>query len=1047
MLEYKDTDLWRKGPLLRVNVRENGRELIRSLVEKFRDGYRDYTLTSSGYNESQTRIDFIDPFLNALGWDVVNRGNAQQHLREVVVEDTVEVEEEDGTAQKKPDYALRVGGRPKFYLEAKKPSVPIGTARQWAYQVRRYGWSARLPVSVLMNFDHLVIYDCLLRPMANDDVRVARVRTYDYTEYETKFDEIYDLLSRESVYSGKFDEEFGREELPSGTEPFDQYFLEQIEGWRERLAENLVSRNPGLAQEDLSFLVQRFINRVIFLRMCEDRELERYEALKNVESYDELKTLFVRADERYNSDLFNFIEDQLSLRVTLDDSLLIQIFQELYYPNSPYAFSVIDASILGQVYELFLGKGITVNDTGVEVVEKPEVVESGGVVSTPEYIVDDIIRRTLSRSCQDRSPDELASLRLADIACGSGVFLISAFEYLMNYHREWYIRDGAERHRERVFEGANGEWHLTLHEKRRILTNCIYAVDLDIQAVEVARFGLLLKLLENESAAAIDAYLRLHSTRALPNLSENIKWGNSLVDSTFLRQEGGRITTADDFAKINAFDWRDGFPTVMREGGFDVIVGNPPYIRIQNMAKYSPLEVEYYRGESSPYESGRMYNMDKYYIFVERALSLLKPTGFLGYILPHKFFTITSGVAPRKLITSGRYLADIVHFGVQQVFWQTTTYTCILVLRRGGADEVTVTQVGNIGAWLLNEDMPTETYSADEFGEDPWVFAPPEARALFARLHNENPRTLEDLAHIFVGVQTSDDDIYILRATSETDEVVRFLDIDDVEREVEKSILRSCLYDVSLEGFERPQPNRHIIFPYQMVGKKAQPYSEQDMRNSFPLCWEYLSAHKERLLGRSIQPFTEDTWYRYGRSQSLTKFDGSPNLIWPVLTLRPCYSYDDQNTVFTGGGNGPYYALRPRNDGSSPTLEGTQFSLYYLMALLAHPVMEAMVFTRTSTFRGNYYSHGKQFVKGLPIREIDQSNAGDAEAFEAIVDFVGQLLNATEAKQRADTPHRRQLNSMKCVTLKRRIDELVESLYGISAQDLEAVASLRASED
>jgi len=1012
--------------------KETALQRVQELVDRFAYHHAAYTGFHSDYNETQLRVDFLDHFLVALGWDVFNEKQAPQHLREVIHESTVEVEDGSEVFAKKPDYALRLGTKRKFFVEAKRPSVSITTSEASAFQVRRYGWNARLPISVLGNFDKLVIYDCRVRPQAGDDVRVARLKVYDYTEYIPKFDEIYAQLSREAVYSERFDEQFGIEEEHEGTESFDEYFLGQIEQWREWLAHDIAQQNPTLTQAELNFLVQRLLNRIVFLRICEDRELERYQSLQDVRTYDELKTLFCQADARYNSGLFDFIEDQLSLNIRVSDAVLIDIFQELYYPASPYAFSVVEAAILGGIYERLLARQITVDDGQVTVVEKDEVAASRGVVPTPKYVVDAIIQKTLTPLCEGKPLDELAQLRLADIACGSGTFLVAAYEYLLNTYLTRYLQDGAERHSDKVYEGPQNTWYLTLPERQRILCTHIFGVDIDPQAVEIARFSLLLKVLEDVPASSIAAHWQQHHARALPNLHANIQCGNSLVDGDYFDYDSDALTDTEHFAQLNPLDWETAFPAVFAEGGFDAIVGNPPYIRIQNMVRYSPREVQYYQSDEAPYTCAQSDNFDKYCLFIERGLSLLKSAGRLGYIVPHKFFSLKSGQALRKLLSEGQHVAEVIHFGVQQVFdTRRTTYTCILALAKQPTPSFTVEHVSDLLAWRFGKPGEFETHKATDFDESPWEFVSPAARQVFERLRIAHTLTLEQVANIFVGVQTSADRIYIFDPDVETDSTVTFTDVEGVTWTIEKFILRTCLKDVVLPAFGRPQPNTYIIFPYKIENNRATLYTPAEMQEQFPKCWAYFDAHKIALEQRSIQGRTTETWYRYGRSQSLTKFDGRPKLIWPVLSLEARYAHDDKDIVFTGGGNGPYYGLRP--------LPETALSIYYLQAVLSHPAIEAMVRARGSSFRGGYRSHGKQFVKDLPIRRIDFTNVEKKNIHDRIVDLVKTLIQTTERAATATVPLQRQQAAQQAQKLRQVVQALIDNHYNITATDLAAV--------
>jgi len=1012
---------------------------LRDLVEKYEQYREEYIHTSSAYNETQTRRDFIDPLLKILGWDVDNSEGLSLHLREVVLETSIEFEDgqETGQLSKKPDYGLRVVGRPKLFVEAKKPSVRIEQNNKPAFQLRRYGWTARLSVSVLTNFEHLIIYDCRYPPKPDDDVRISRLHIYRYDTYIQKFKEIHDQLSRESVYSGQFDKIFNVERKIKGTEPFDEYFLRQIENWRKLLALDLSHHNQSLNEDELNFLVQRLINRIIFLRICEDREIEKYKRLQEIKSYNELKKLFLEADHVYNSGLFNFIEDQLSLDIEVGSDVLVHIFKELYYPKSPYAFSVVDAAVLGEIYELFLGQQVILtNGRRLQIKKKPEAVESGGVVPTPLFIVDNIIERTVKSACDGKSPDELATFRVADIACGSGTFILAAFEYFLNYHHKWYLEHGAEKYRDRLYEDSKNQWHLTLYEKQRILLNNIYGVDIDIEAVEVARFSILLKTLEDETLSTVKDHLNRHNMKALPDLSNHIQCGNSLIDfGSYLEYDPDGFDDEVLLKKINPLDWEDAFPKIFEEGGFDIIVGNPPYIRIQNMVKYIPNEVSFYQSDKCHLKTSKSGNFDKYFLFIERALALLKNTGTLGYLVPHKFTKIKSGKVLRNVIAEGRHLERFVDFGVQQVFSpRSTTYTCILILSKSELNHFVVLHVRNLSAWKYERKCLTEKYNADEISDEPWIFIPPNVKQLIKRLEQENPTTLHSVANIFVGVQTSADKVYFLKPEKMTQRFIHFTDKNGKSRKIEKEIVRPSLLDVQLECFGKSIANTFILFPYKIEGDRAVLYTPEEMEQKFPMCWKYLKDYEDELQDRSIQNGTPETWYRFGRSQSLTKFDGREKLIWPILSLKPCYTYDDNNILFTGGGNGPYYALRPKDN--------TSLSIYYLLALLSHPVFEVVIRERSSKFRGGYYSHGKQFIQNLPIKVINIHNEEENDLYNRIISITLKLINTTEKMKIDKTPQAKPRYSRIYNQMRKKLNEKVEKLYCISKEDVKVIEEL-----
>ena len=423
---------------------------IVQLVELFQRNYDQYCAPS--FSEAAVRHQFIDPFFAALGWDVNNTQGFAEQYKEVVHEDKVLV----GDATKAPDYSFRIGKERKFFVEAKKPSVNIKHDIEPAYQLRRYAWSAKLPLSILTDFEEFSVYDCRMRPDRSDKAATGRILLLSFTDYVARWDEIAGIFSKAAVWQGALDRFAVAKAGKRGTAEVDDEFLAEIERWRELLARNLVLRNPHLRGHDVNWAVQQTIDRIVFLRICEARNLETYEQLRALlnggHTYARLWELFRRADLRYNSGLFHFNEergraeapDTLTPGLEIDDRVLKDIIEHLYYPQSPYEFSVLPADILGHVYERFLGKVIRLTPgRQVKIEEKPEVRKAGGVYYTPTYIVDYMVRQTVGPLLEGktlahgRSPG--SPPRVADIACGSGSFLLGAYQYLLDWHLAYYL--------------------------------------------------------------------------------------------------------------------------------------------------------------------------------------------------------------------------------------------------------------------------------------------------------------------------------------------------------------------------------------------------------------------------------------------------------------------------------------------------------------------------------------------------------------------------------------------------------------------------------
>ncbi|HOX37225.1 MAG TPA: N-6 DNA methylase [Candidatus Brocadiia bacterium] len=617
---------------------EQGREAIEKLCQYYSTNREKFL--EPGVKEAHVRLNLIDPLFEALGWDVGNAAMVAPQYRDVVTEDSLDVEGH----HKAPDYTFRVGESRKFYAEAKKCSIDIEATPEPAYQVRRYGWNGKLAVSVLTNFDQLAVYDCTIPPKPKDKASRARIMFFHFEEYPERWQELWNVLSKEAVWSGAFDQ-LATSKRKRGTSEVDEEFLKELERWRDELARHIALRNPDISSDDLNTAVHRTIDRVVFLRMAEDRGIEPYEQLLKLCEQPDIYSRFMKilcrkADDRYNSGLFHFrredgiseAPDRITPTLVVDDKVFKLILESLYFIHgSPYHFGVMPVEILGTVYERFLGKVIRLTEGHrAKVEEKPEVRKAGGVYYTPSYIVDYIVKQTVGRQIEGCSPAQLAggrgkaTFRVLDMACGSGSLLLGAYQLLLDHCLKWYVEHKPERHVSAVYKDPrNGQWRLTIEEKKRILTTHIFGVDIDPQAVEVSKLSLLLKALEGESDVSISRQLELFHNRALPNLSDNIKCGNSLIGPDYFH--GKLNLDLGEMKRVNPFDWKREFPGAFKDGGFDCVIGNPPY-----GSNISPERLDYLE---SKYNLMRAFP-DYYVAFVEAAHGRLRKRGRFGYIIP-----------------------------------------------------------------------------------------------------------------------------------------------------------------------------------------------------------------------------------------------------------------------------------------------------------------------------------------------------------------------------------------------------------------------------
>ncbi len=980
---------------------------IHQLVERY-EADRSYYLTDC-YNETLLRSDFLDPLFELLGWDIKNRAGKPTNEREVILEEPLKAGASENT--KKPDYTFRLFAERKFFLEAKKPCVHIQDVDAPARQARRYGYTANLKISVLSNFEYLMIYDASVKVEESDNNQKALIKKYHYKEYEENFEEIKRLLGKESVYSGQFDEEWKDIEVRLKQWSVDKQFLKQINEWRLLLGKEILAANPTIDMELLGDEVQSYINKILFLRVCEDRNIETYKELLVIADGGQFHLLlekFRKADSKYNSGLF---DQALSEQVVCNaSSAFWSIIRQLYFPESPYSFSVFSSDILGHIYEIFIAEKLAIVDGELQIVKKPEN-EDRDVVTTPIYIIREILRQTISPLCKDKSAKKILGMKFADIACGSGAFLLEAYQLLNDILIDFYIQHDTSK----LVQIGENSYRLKFAEKKQLLKNCIYGVDKDFNAAEACKFGLLLKLLEDENSASL-----MNEHPILPDMANNIFFGNSLLSSSDI--------TAEDATDINPFD----FGSLK----FDAIIGNPPYLTTEGMKNVTPKELPLYKQKyASAYKQ-----FDKYIIFVERATSLLKENGLLGYIVPLKFMKVGAGQELRRLITTQKTLEAITAFGACKVFPGKSNYTCLLILKKAEHDTFRYNEVSNLEKWKLADKnvLPTDTKDYCELSEGTWPLFPEHLREAYNTIVS-NSTSLLDITgedNIFNGIQTSANKVYIFQPKSEKDGIYSFekdKKVWKVEKEVTRPYFQTSSGDDGLNTYRTFKPNAFVIFPYRKNdADKLEMIPLDDIKEDYPELYKYLIAHKDILnaTSRDIKPVptTPDEWHRYGRHQSLDACNLPEKIIVGVLSTGDKYAVDTFSTFVSSGGTAGYCMIALPED--------SQYSIYYLQAILNCKYLEWISSLYGEIFGGGFIARGTKVLKQLPVRKIDFENAEEKQAHNSIAEKqkrlieLGDKIDAMHGNKRQLTILQRQFD-----IAKQELADMIMNLYGMQQYD------------
>jgi hypothetical protein len=664
------------------------------------------------------------------------------------------------------------------------------------------------------------------------------------------------------------------------------------------------------------------------------------------------------------------------------------------------------------VYEQFLGKVIRLTPSHrAKVEEKPEVKKAGGVYYTPAYIVDYIVKQTVGKLVEGKTPRQISKVHILDPACGSGSFLLGAYQYLLDYHRQWYeAHDPAKHARAKqpaLYQGPRGEWRLTTAEKKRILLNNIYGVDIDRQAVEVTKLSLLLKVLEGESDETLGQQLTLWRERALPNLGDNIKCGNSLIGPDYC--EGRQLALFNDevMRRINIFDWQADFPEIMAAGGFDCVIGNPPWL----MAGYYVTDELDYLRKTFKSAKGKF---DLYYLFIEQGCWLLSDKGLFGMIVPNKLFHTKAASNLRELLSELKWIRGIVDFGHEQIFSGATNYSCILLLQKQPGPNPKYIRA-RAGLKVVQEfDVPWSLFSSDM-----WHFEDEATRNLFEKLEAIG-QPLEQIAVRFgTGVQSGADRLLVLdRRAAKT-------------QGLETALLRTVLKGRDVRRYAVSDDSKLLVFPYRVERGEFAILTETELQQ-YENVFSQLTENKAKLarrvwFGRSAEELS-GKWYGMMYLDSCAYF-AVPHILTPSLSNRSNFALGTGDLFVTGTAG--VTSIIPRDD--------LKESIQYSLGVLNSSLLSFYAVGHSPVFSGGYFKFSAPDLKKLPIRRINFDDPEDVARHDKMVALVEQMLDLHKKLAAASIPADRTLYQRQIDATDREIDGLVYELYGLTKEEIEII--------
>ncbi len=985
--------------------------------------------------EEVTKRRLIEPFFHALGY------KPSEIVGEYyIIGDQV-------------DYLVRTG-RPLLFVEAKAlidtaPNLFEAHRPQVQRYIRNYRISPQQaemerPVTwvLLTNFAQFHF----LR--VNED---APTFTFRLDELISRRDELWELLSPECLEADRIEELYDQ----THKAPLDQRFLADLKRWRLLLANGFALRNQTRPLADLKLASQQLLDRFLFCRMLETHRLLEHNRLARAYShYEQLyaqsagiaiddpettfaevlrQSLFQEIKRDFNTELFTqpLLCDELPIdNITIATALgheplraeiaaqcgldsgqgQLLPFKHLY----GYDFSRMSQDVMGSVYERFLAHNLQQDGGRIVIEDTDELRKKEGIYYTPQYIVDYIVEHTLGEKIKPILNEakallgyknypaavakirELSQIKVLDPAMGSGSFLLRAFDALIGAYAD-YNGECRRLKRERgnggsLFDADFAVAEEVLDAPLRVLTENIFGVDLDAQAVEVAKLSLWIRYM----ALNRDAFRDRLRTRArgrkplnlLPNLSRNLKRGNSLI---------AEQTVAGDAA----FDWEKEFPQVFSggravpspprrdgdiapyQGGFDVVIGNPPYERIQTMQAHAPQLVEFLKSE---YRSAASGNFDIYVCFIERGLGLLNERGCLGFICPHKFFQAEYGRELRKLLMEGGHVRNIASFGDLQVFPQATTYTCLLFLGKQAQQRPTFTKVDDLELWRTTGEAAMGKIVPASFADDQWNFVLGNGAELFAKLNAQRLRLRDVAARMAQGIRTSANEVYVLEVVSQTGKTVTARS-EKLGREVklEREAVTPFLEGRQVKTYRLLPSNKVVIVPYRVQRDDVKLLSEEQLRTKLPLTWDYLCANRKFLEAREDGRMRGPEWYGYIYPKNI-ELMREPKILVPDIADRASFALDARGEfAFTAG-----YGITLKPEFAESTA--------LLLSLLNSRVLDFYLKQVSTPMRGGFFRYFTQFIEQLPIKLPDRRDRRQVSLSKEIIERVEAIQTAHQQR-------------------------------------------------
>lgn len=945
--------------------------------------------------------EFIPPLFESIGW---RNGETNALITP------------QGTRQDLPYFGLELSHEVKAVVFAcgeekqTNPEVAADIAVGTAYNLE-IDWA------VVTNFAKTTLYHSLQRTPGAEDKSPAGppVAQYEFRDY-ARADQpgsLANTLSPRAFVMGYIDElaeQVAKQQQRRWRDALTQLLLKLLKKWQYELLASLSGD-----EQELNLAINRLFHRLIFMRAVEDRRLDQQHSLQEVmkamsgQALRTLQRLFAHFQRHFDSELFApSLVDQLPLDETTLGSRIAKLYEPAVVPIR-FDFSLIDPDMMGRLYEQHLRWRITsVTRPRGEMLLEPKrtfaISPAGrtqGIYYTPTWLVNYVVEHTLGEWLKTRRPTTWDEVKVLDLACGSGAFLQRAYEELIVYFKNQREQQG------RAFG---------YKERREILEKSIFGVDENEGAVQNTQLVLWLR------AQPTSDHVEAHE---LPQLNGNIICGNSLLSGPGKpAEEEQRLKNyfGINWQAKRPIIWSERFSDIMARGGFDIIVGNPPYANIGSLHRERAEDIPYLCAE---YESTKG-NFDQAALFVEQAFRLLQEDGVLGMVVPDGLLHSAAGQGLRVLLTQNRAVYRVVDFAGEEIFKGVMVYPRLLFLQRKPSQKVrsvTIRRLEPVSTFQLAEaDKSPEALTAEvtvvdaphPIGSAPlyWFFRTNRENDLRQKLEKQ-ATPLKEIADVHQGPNTGAEKVFVLDKMGQHDELTQvYSRCLNKPFKLEAALLRPFLDRKNVQPYAPRQTSRVCLCPYDTAGRLISPMV---MAHDYPQAWEYLNKCRD-VLERRRSVNSPEAWYRFSRA-TLVRYLKVPAIVVPHIAQFGAYCLVSD----------PRYQVPGRAGcGNVIEFEEPNNALFYL-GLLNSKLLNWYLQGMSSPKRGGYYEYAKKTVESLPI--LNPHAIVDKKSWiEKIIESVRQAVRVMEKS------HESSAGSLS--VLQKEIDKLVYWLYDLTPEEI-----------